>query len=387
MCQVWIPITNLHHSNGKYIFSATMGYENTFSDDGDDSGEQYFEGYADLKVHRLMLSDKPRMHFYRTCITDFMRENKNQVVVDVGSGSGLLSCWAALAGAAHVFSIEPSAVAALQHAVFCENNVQKMVTILATNVEKVIEDGVDAFISGNPVVSKIGGVRLIVSEWMGFYLFHEGMLPSVLRARDFFSAVNHALGDRVVLDLIPNNATLYAAPVSLRPYYEAQFKQFWSCVEGVKMQALGEADYETTLEAASPLVESMHGSALLHEGQAFWTASLLTVSVTECVSITSTCRFCFDHSTAANVTLRDVGKIVVDGFCIWFDVEYGPNRLCTSPLSDNTHWKQVTVVLPAHVRHSELVSLQSDDDPLELEIQLHARDEQQRCYTIDIELK
>jgi hypothetical protein len=27
-------------------------------------------------------------------------------------------------------------------------------------------------------------VDLIISEWMGFYLFHETMLPSVLYARD-----------------------------------------------------------------------------------------------------------------------------------------------------------------------------------------------------------
>lgn len=47
-------------------------------------------------------------------------------------------------------------------------------------------------------------VDVIVSEWMGFYLLHEGMLDSVLYARDNFLKENG--------EIFPESATIYIAP-------------------------------------------------------------------------------------------------------------------------------------------------------------------------------
>lgn len=47
-------------------------------------------------------------------------------------------------------------------------------------------------------------VDAIVSEWMGFYLLHEGMLDSVMAARDKF------LKDDGLM--FPESATIYIAP-------------------------------------------------------------------------------------------------------------------------------------------------------------------------------
>lgn len=47
-------------------------------------------------------------------------------------------------------------------------------------------------------------VDIIVSEWMGFYLFHEGMLDSVITARDKF------LKPRGLI--FPEISTLYSSP-------------------------------------------------------------------------------------------------------------------------------------------------------------------------------
>lgn len=47
-------------------------------------------------------------------------------------------------------------------------------------------------------------VDAIVSEWMGFYLLHEGMLDSVLFARDKF--LNEGG------EMFPETAVIYIAP-------------------------------------------------------------------------------------------------------------------------------------------------------------------------------
>lgn len=47
-------------------------------------------------------------------------------------------------------------------------------------------------------------VDAIVSEWMGFYLLHEGMLDSVLLSRDKFLKENG--------QMFPETACIYVAP-------------------------------------------------------------------------------------------------------------------------------------------------------------------------------
>lgn len=49
-------------------------------------------------------------------------------------------------------------------------------------------------------------VDAIVSEWMGFYLLHEGMLDSVIAARDKFLKPGGKM--------FPESAVIYVAPCS-----------------------------------------------------------------------------------------------------------------------------------------------------------------------------
>lgn len=63
---------------------------------------------------------------------------------------------------------------------------------------------------------------VLVSEWMGFYLLHEGMLDSVLNARD-----------RLLKEgglMFPDKADIWAAPCCLPSLYD-----FWEDVQGVSI--------------------------------------------------------------------------------------------------------------------------------------------------------
>ena len=136
--------------------------------------DAYVESYGSMQVHSLMLRDQPRCEWYRTEIERACKRVKEgAVVLDVGCGTGLLSLFAARAGAKKVFAVESNRhMAALATNIVADNGSEKVVTVICGKIEEVAlpEEKVD----------------IIVSEWMGFYLLHESMLDSVISARDRF---------------------------------------------------------------------------------------------------------------------------------------------------------------------------------------------------------
>lgn len=62
----------------------------------------YFTSYEELGVHELMLKDEPRTRCYQVFIENNTHLFKDKVVIDVGAGTGILSLFAAKAGAKKV---------------------------------------------------------------------------------------------------------------------------------------------------------------------------------------------------------------------------------------------------------------------------------------------
>lgn len=201
--------------------------------------EEYFTSYEDLEVHELMLRDLPRQESYRQAILSNKSLFKDKTVLDVGSGTGILSIFCAQAGAKRVLAVEASNLAKLSRDVIKENNLEETITVF----ECMIED-----------FQLPGGVKvdIIVSEWMGFYLLHEGMLDSVLFARDHFLADDGSM--------FPESASIIVAPCSMPSFFED-----WEDVNGVKMQAFGEQLRRQ--KSQKPEVIVLKQSNLLHEGE------------------------------------------------------------------------------------------------------------------------
>ncbi|KAG0042211.1 hypothetical protein BGZ83_000773, partial [Gryganskiella cystojenkinii] len=136
-----------------------------------DEGNYYFNSYAHSDIHQQMLNDRVRTEGYR----DFIYENKDvfkgKTVLDVGCGTGILSMFAARAGAARVLSVDNSDIIEKARKNIVENGFQNVITLYRGKIEEI------------KLPCK---VDIIISEWMGYFLLYEAMLDSVLVARDRF---------------------------------------------------------------------------------------------------------------------------------------------------------------------------------------------------------
>jgi protein arginine N-methyltransferase 1 len=71
--------------------------------DGKELGDSaYFSSYEELSVHELMLKDQPRTRAYQIFIENNKDFFADKIVIDVGAGTGILSLFAAKAGAKKV---------------------------------------------------------------------------------------------------------------------------------------------------------------------------------------------------------------------------------------------------------------------------------------------
>jgi type I protein arginine methyltransferase len=211
----------------------------------------YFCSYAQLYHQKQMLQDHNRMAAYHSAILGNADVFKDKVVMDIGTGSGILAVWAAQAGAKKVYAIEYTDMAKYAQQVVDANNVQDIVTVLQCAVEDVVlpiqQDQLEVEEGDDDSTERC--VDIIVSEWMGYFLLRESMLDSVIRARDKFLKRRTGL-------MMPSHCHMYVAPVvdeeerkhCSNEYASAMsdwhdFEQTTGQVYGVNMSVL-EPDYD-----------------------------------------------------------------------------------------------------------------------------------------------
>ena len=93
-------------------------------------------GFAAPEVHVSMLNDRERTAAFLTAIQETVRPG--DVVVDIGTGTGILAIAAARAGARHVYAIESSSIGQVANLMFEANGLASRITLLegrSTHVE------------------------------------------------------------------------------------------------------------------------------------------------------------------------------------------------------------------------------------------------------------
>ena len=135
------------------------------------ASKEYLDEYGTLYDHLGMLSDHERMRGYHDAIRLNPSHFKDKVVLDVGTGTGVLAIWAAQAGARRVFAVEGTSVAnhaetmAKAHGFGGADGSPGVIEVLRGRMEDIeLPEKVD----------------VIVSEWMGYFLLvsETGTNPS-----------------------------------------------------------------------------------------------------------------------------------------------------------------------------------------------------------------
>jgi len=300
------------------------------------NSDYYFESYAYHEIHETMLKDAVRTDAYR----DFIYENKHlfkdKVVLDIGCGTGILSMFCAKAGAKQVIAVDKSDIMTKAMENIFNNGLSDTITCLTGAIEDVI--------------LPVDKVDVIVSEWMGYFLLYEAMLPSVLYARDRYLKPDGIMA--------PSSATMWIAPVA-DPEFVADHISYWRDVYGFDMKAMQEGIYD---EAR---IEVMPKSSVCGTPYPFKVLDLRTVKKEE-LSFTAKWESSIEH---------DIDML--DGFVIWFDNHFATDEsmpepwttaeewvkrkpgnvaLPTGPFTTPTHWKQGFLLMPPDDSHKDLKS-------------------------------
>ena len=265
--------------------------------------DYYFGSYSTFNIHEEMLKDTVRTRAYQRAIENNPQDFKDKIVMDIGCGTGILSIFAARAGAKHVYAIENAEIAHFATEIVKRNGLSDKITVIKGKMEEI--------------TLPVKEVDIIISEWMGYFLLYESMLDTVLWARDKYLAKGGKM--------LPDRVSLYMAGLE-DGKYKNEKKTFWDDVYCVDMSCMA----STVLR--DPLVDVVNSSYVVTSAAKILQLNLCTMKPS-------------DVEFTAGYQLRCQSDNRVHGMVTWWDCEFAdlqnPQSLSTSPYNKATHWKQV----------------------------------------------
>ncbi|XVE65611.1 hypothetical protein DITRI_Ditri08aG0014300 [Diplodiscus trichospermus] len=277
------------------------------------SAKMYFHYYGQLLHQQNMLQDYVRTGTYYAAVIENRVDFTGRVVVDVGSGSGILSLFAAQAGAKHVYAVEASEIAEYARKLIAGNpTLGQRITVIKGKVEEVeLPEKAD----------------ILISEPLGTLLVNERMLESYIIARDRFLVPNGKMfpsvgrihmapfSDECLFVEIANKALFWQQKdyygVDLTPLYGSAFQGYFS-------QPVVDA-FDPRLLVSPPMCHIIDFNEIKEE---------------DLYEIDIPLKF------IASVGTR------VHGLACWFDVLFNGSNvqrwLTTAPGAPTTHWYQIS---------------------------------------------
>ncbi len=245
-----------------------------------------------------MLRDQLRNEAYRRAIAHVVKPG--DVVLDMGAGTGILSIFAAAAGARKVYAVERTAVAGVARRVVESNGHADRIEVLESDLENVtLPEKVD----------------VIVSEWMGGFGVDENVLAALIMARNRWLNV----GGKIV----PGRVTALLAPAAI-PDFDQAIAYWRSRPHGVDMSVIADMTTQETFHTQTHLTPD----ALVADPQVMWSHDPYTCSLAEA-----------DHSFTTKLAFEVTRAGLISGFVTWFTAEMGDGGTLTNAVGEpDTHW-------------------------------------------------
>jgi SAM-dependent methyltransferase len=271
------------------------------SEDQDQSPSNYRMSYRDVAMHKVMLQDVVRTDAYQKSISEVVRED--HTVLDFGCGTGVLSLFAARAGARKVIAVDRSPFIKTAQEIARKNAFE--------NIDFYHDDHLSLQLNEK--------VDVIVSEWMGHCLFYEAMLEPLLAVRDRHLAKGGVM--------IPAEVSLHAGLVCDEDLLD-DLSFLRDKPYGIDFSPIEQAPFQqtdlVTLDFDSILKNTAHLGSL----------NMNTVGKAETPRVFTG-------------TIRPEKQAQIFALCGWFScvlsegVEFG-----TGPSDIPTHWDQILFPLP-----------------------------------------
>jgi protein arginine N-methyltransferase 1 len=255
--------------------------------------------FSDLYQHDRLLADRVRVDAYHEALTKHIREG--DVVLDLGTGSGVLSFFAAKR-AARVHAVEHGRIIESAMAVARDNGI--------TNVE-FHRTGSRSFTSPEPV-------DVIIHEQIGDALFDERVVDNIADLRDRLLAP----GGRIH----PSRLELFIEPVQLREDMRSPFAWQQDDLYGINFRALRELEDKQPQGYRYRLFRPFPFGHLLCAPEPVVSIDLMTATAA-------------DLPTEISFERPVETPGIHDGFCVYFTARFDDEiAFTTSPESTGTSW-------------------------------------------------
>jgi len=245
-----------------------------------------------------MLKDETRTLSYQTAINELV--NPGDVVVDVGCGTGVMSIFAARAGARKVYAIESTPIASIARRIVTDNNLSHVIEVIEADATSIQHD--------EPA-------DLLVSECMGNFVYSDAMLGVVHKCHRLLKPNGLCC---------PSSITTWLAPTFIEPIFGA-FSWWERPHYDIDFSAAQQAAFNETHNILCPSAQLLRG-APLEFGHIIMNQHQPTVA------------------RMMTWTFTEPGP--VDGVLGWFCADLSPSvQLETGP-GVQTHWGQVFFPTP-----------------------------------------
>ena len=262
------------------------------------------EEFGNLYEHEKMLADSVRINHYRKAIRKHI--GPEDTVLDLGTGTGILSFFAAQQKARKICALDHSNFIEIARKVAEHNNFQN-IEFIQTNSRDFRSDI---------------KFDVIIHEQIGDYLFNENMIQNILDLKKRLLKPNGRI--------LPGKFELFVEPACLEESFNIPF--IWENeLYGVDFQFLRE--YYESLDNFKPVdytqewIEAAAVKRFLCEPVPILAFDLNTLNSEQEIP----------HVFEMSKTLTTSGSF--DGFCLYFKVIFDEEiHFDTSPLTPYTHW-------------------------------------------------